>query len=184
MVRFTPSRVYSLAALAGAVIAGCSVWFALRWWPAWIPAGILLAGVVGALWVAFRPGVEVNSSHLIVGRRTIDWDDIRRVDQTIWVTPMVVELTLKEGPRLRVIYPGPDDQCSLLLRLIQQRASQALINGVPHRRIFGDPPPQRPARTGPPRPPRSRFLSDDDEADVERLLQILKSAGRLDGEEQ
>jgi hypothetical protein len=181
MVRFSPSRVYSLAALAGIVFAGFSIWCALRWWPAWIPVGFLLAGVVGAVWVALRPPLEVNSSHLVIGRRTIDWEDIRRVDQTNWVTPMVVELTLREGPRLRVIYPGRADQCGLLLRLIQQRAAQALINGVPHRRIFGEPPQPKPERTGPPRP---RFLSDQDEADVERMLHILKTAGRLDGEEK
>lgn len=180
MVRFSPSRVYSLSALAGVIIAVFSVWCALRWWPAWIPAGILLPALVSALWLALRPPLEVNSSHLVVGRRTIAWEDIRRVDQTNWVTPMVVFLTLREGPRLRVIYPGRADQCSLLLRLIQQRAVQALINGVPHRRIFGDPPQSRPESSGPLRP---RFLSDQDEADVERMLQILKSAGRLDGEE-
>ncbi len=160
---------------------GVSVWCSLQWWPAWIPTGLLLAGVVGTLWLALRPVLEITSSHLLVGRRTIDWLDIRRVDQTNWVTPMVVELTLREGPRLRVIYPGREEHCKLLLRLIQQRASQALINGVPHRRIFGDPPQPKVDKTGPPRP---RFLSDKDEADVERMLNILKSAGRLDGEDQ
>jgi hypothetical protein len=80
-----------------------------------------------------------------------------------------------------VIFPGREDQCKLLLRLIQQRSAQALINGVPHRRIFGDPPQPKPELSGPPRP---RFLSDQDEADVERMLHILKSAGRLDGEDQ
>ncbi len=182
MVRFSPSKVYSLAALAGIAIAGFSVWCALRWWPAWIPAGLMIPGIVGALWIALRPSLEVNGSHLVVGRRTIEWDDIQRVDQTNWVTPMVVELTLREGSRLRVIYPGRDEDCKLLLRLIQQRSAHSLINGVPHRRIFGDPPPtQKPERTGPPRP---RFLSDQDEADIERMLHILKSAGRLDGEDQ
>ena len=162
-------------------MAGVSVWCSLRWWPAWVPTAILLAGVLGVLWIALRPALEITSSHLVIGRRTIDWADIRRVDQTNWVTPMVVELTLREGPRLRVIYPGREEQCKLLLRLIQQRATQALINGVPHRRIFGDPPQQSVGKSGPSRP---RFLSDNDEADVERMLQILKSAGRLDGEDQ
>jgi hypothetical protein len=181
MARFSPSRVYSIAALAGLIMAGFSVWCALRWWPAWIPTGMLLASVAGAIWIALRPSVEVNSSHLVVGRRTIAWQTIRRVDQTNWVTPMVVELTLQQGPRLRVIYPGRAEQCALLLRLIEQRAAQALINGVPHNRIFGEPPQPKPERIAPPRP---RFLSDQDEADVERMLQILKTAGRLDGEDQ
>lgn len=181
MVRFTPSRVYPLAALAGAVMVGFSIWCSLRWWPAWIPTGLLMIGVLGTLWMALRPALEITGSHLVIGRRTIDWQDIRRVDQTNWTTPMVVDLTLREGPRLRIIYPGRDDQCALLLRSIQQRATQALINGVPHRRIFGEPPQPKPEKVTPPRP---RFLSDQDEADVERMLHILKSAGRLDGEDQ
>ena len=181
MARFTPSRVYSIAALAGILMAGVSIWCSLRWWPGWIPTGILLAEVAGALWIALRPALEVTNSHFVIGRRTIEWEDIRRIDQTNWVTPMVVELTLREGPRLRVIFPGRADQCKLLLRLIQQRSAHALINGVPHRRIFGDPPQPKPERSAPPRP---RFLSDQDEADIERMLHILKSAGRLDGEDQ
>jgi hypothetical protein len=181
MVRFSPSRVYPIAAVAGSVFTGFCVWRALQWWPAWIPALLLLAGVVGALWVALRPSLEVNGSHLVIGRQTIPWDAIRRVDQTNWITPMVVELTLREGPRLRVIYPGREEQCKLLLRLIQQRATQSLINGVPHHRIFGEAPQPKPQRMAPPRP---RFLSDQDEADVERMLHILKTAGRLDGEDQ
>jgi hypothetical protein len=181
MNRFTPSRVYSIATLAGLIMTGFSVWCALRWWPAWLPAGMMFASVVCAAWIALRPSVEVTNSHLVVGRRTIAWDDVRRVDQTNWVTPMVVELTLREGPRLRVIYPGRAEQCGLLLRLIEQRATMALINGVPHRRIFGDPPQPKPEKMIVPRP---RFLSDQDEADVERMLHILKTAGRLDGEEK
>lgn len=181
MNRFAPSRVYSVATLVGLIMTAFSVWCALRWWPAWIPTTLLFASVVGAAWIALRPLIEVNNSHLVIGRRTIAWEDVRRVDQTNWVTPMVVELTLREGPRLRVIYPGRAEQCGLLLRSIQQRATLSLINGVPHRRIFGEPPPIRPEKMPPPRP---RFLSDQDEADVERMLHILKTAGRLDGEEK
>lgn len=179
MARFSPSRIYPIAALAGLFMTGFSAWVALRWWPAWIPTGLLFLGALGALWIALRPALEVNDSHLVVGRRTIAWEDVRRVDQTNWITPMVVDLTLREGPRLRVIYPGLRDNCGLLLRLIQQRAAQALINGVPHRRIFGDPPRPKPEKVTAPRP---RFLSDEDEAEVERMLHILKTAGRLDEE--
>jgi len=182
MARFSPSRVYSLAALIALIMAGFSIWCALRWWPAWIPAGMLLASAAGAIWVALRPTVEVNSTHLVVGSRTIPWETIRRVDQTNWITPMVVNLTLQQGPRRQVIYPGRAEQCSLLLRLIQQRATRALINGVPHSQIFGGL--AQPARTEEIAPPRVRFLSDQDEADIERMLRILKTAGRLDGEDE
>jgi hypothetical protein len=178
--RFSPAKVYSILACVGVALSAATVWLALHWWPAWIPLALLAAFTAGAAWVALRPSIEVNESHLVVGTRTIAWDRVRRVDQTNWLTPMVVYLTTAEGPRLKLIYPGVRTRCDLLLRLIQQRSTQALINGVPHRRIFGEPAPVQPERTATVRP---RFLSDQDEADVERMLQILKSVGRLDGNE-
>jgi len=69
----------------------------------------------------------------------------------------------------------------LLLRLIQQRCTQALINGVPHSSIFGEPP-QPKAGVAAPQPPR--ILSDEDAAEVERMFQILRSAGRLDNDDK
>jgi len=134
-----------------------------------------------AAWLFSRPRFEINESHLVAGKDAIAWVDIRRVDQTAWVSPLVVYLTLVQGVRVRVFYPGHTRQCRLLLRLIQQRCSRALINGVPHSRIFGEPPRPEPTVVAPPRP---RFLSDQDESDVERMFQILKSAGRFGGDEK
>ena len=181
MNRFSPSRVYPLAALAGLLMAGFSAWCAWSWWPAWIPAGILLAGALGAAWLATRPRIEVTAKNLVVGRQTIDWTTIRRVDQTDWVSPLVVHLARVEGQPLRILYPGHADHCRLLLRLIQQRCTHALINGVPHSRIFGEAAPAK-AEKAAPAPPR--IVSDEDAAEVERMFQLLRSAGRLDSDDK
>jgi hypothetical protein len=181
MNRFSPSRVYPLAALAGLLMAGFSAWCAWSWWPAWIPTVMLLVGAVGAGWLATRPRIKVNGNSLVVGRQAIDWSSIRRVDQTNWISPLVVHLALVEGRTVRVLYPGHADQCRLLLRLIQQRCTHALINGVPHSRIFGETP-QPKAEKAAPAPPR--ILSDEDAAEVERMFQILRSAGRLDSDDK
>ena len=162
-------------------MAGFSAWCAGSWWPAWIPAGILLAGALGAAWLATRPRIEVNANNLVVGRQSIEWTTIRRVDQTNWVSPLVVHLALVEGQPLRIFFPGHADHCRLLLRLIQQRCTHALINGVPHGRIFGETPQPRPEKAAPAPP---RIVSDEDAAEVERMFQILRSAGRLDSDDK
>jgi len=167
------------AAAVGLGLAVFSAWCALSWLPAAIPAILLLASAGFVLWLGLRPHVEVSDTHLRCGKHRIAWSEIRRVDQTGWVSPMVADLTLSDNSRVRLIYPGETEKSNQLLRLIQQRSTHALLNGVPYRQIFGDPPePQRPPLTS----PRYRLLTEEDEAEVERLYQKLRSAGRLDSD--
>jgi len=161
-------------------MAAFSAWCARSWWPAWIPTALLLVGALGAAWLATRLAIEVTPRQLLVGRRAIDWTSIRRVDQTNWISPLVVDLTLVEGRPLRILFPGHAEDCRLLLRLIQQRCTRSLINGVPHSRIFGEASSPRPGKTAPP----PRIMSDEDAAEVERMFQILRSAGRLGNDDK
>jgi hypothetical protein len=181
MIRFASSRVYPLIASVGLVLTVYSVWVGLHWWPAWIAVALVAAPAAGALWMALRPTIEVSSSHLMIGPRAIAWPTIRRVDQTHWISPMVVYLTLVEGLRVRVLYAGRADRGRELLTLMQQRSTHALINGVPHSRIFGEAPP--PEQTAQPAP-RIRVVSPQDEAEIEKLFQSLKSGDRPGGDDQ
>jgi hypothetical protein len=52
---------------------------------------------------------------------------------------------------------------------------------VPHGRIFGETPQPRPEKAAPAPP---RIVSDEDAAEVERMFQILRSAGRLDSDDK
>lgn len=180
MIRFTPARTYLTAAAVAFGLAAFSGWCALRWLPSAIPAVLLLASALAVLWLGLRPTVEVTDTHLKSGRRTIPWTSVRRIDQTGWVAPMVVDLTLADQAKVRLIYPGETDNSNRLLRIIQQRSTLALINGVPHSQIFGEiPKPQ--AKDALP-PPRYPLLTPEDEAEVERLYHKLRTAGRLDPE--
>lgn len=132
------------------------------------------------LWLGVRPAIEVTETDLRVGGQTIAWEEIRRVDQTGWISPMVAYLTLADGTKMRLLYPGETEQSNKLLRMIQQRATMSLINGVAHRQIFGDPPKET-TKEAPPAP-QYRLLTEEDEAEVERLYQKLRAAGRLDPE--
>lgn len=180
-LRFAPARTYLTAAAVALGLAVFSGWCAYRWLPAAVPAVLFVASAGGVLWLGLRPTIEVTEEFLKTGNRAVAWRDVRRVDQTGWISPMVVDLTLADQTRLRLIYPGETEESNRLLRLIQQRASAALINGVPYRQIFGEPAGQEtPAAKL--SSPRYRLLTEDDEAEVERLYQKLRAAGRLDPE--
>lgn len=178
-IRFHPARTYLTLAAVALGLGAFSGWWARTWLPAAIPAVLFLATAALALWLATRPVVEVSDEGLRIGRQWIPWRDIKRVDQTGWIAPLVAYLTVTGKKRIRLIYPGETVHANRLLRLIQQHSTHALINGVPYRQIFGStaaPPAVQPAGQ------RPRLLREEDEAEVERLYQKLRSAGSLDPE--
>jgi hypothetical protein len=96
------------------------------------------------------------------------------------VSPLVVRLTLFDDSRVLLVHSGDLDSCNSLLRNLRRFSRDALIDGKPYRQYFGEvlaPPPER---KQPPPPPRYRILRPEDEAEVERLYQRLKTVGNLD----
>jgi len=64
-----------------------------------------------------------------------------------------------------------------LLRHLRRYSREALLDGVPYGQFWGEPPSAAPKQIPPPRYP---LLRPEDEEEVERMLQRLKSVGRLD----
>jgi hypothetical protein len=178
MTRYTPSCQYLKAGLTALAFAAFSAWCGANWPPAFIPAALLLASGIVLLFLAFQPAIEIHEKHLVVGRRLIRWADIRRVDRTGWLSPLVVQLTLADHSHLLLIYPGDQSSAAQLLRQIRRMAREALIDGVPYRQYWGENTlPKADAR---PPAPRFHLLRPEDEAEVERLYRRLKSVGHLD----
>jgi hypothetical protein len=137
--------------------------------------------------LALRPPVEIHAHHVRVGERVIPWSDIRRVDRTGWLSPLVVYLTLQDQVRVTVVYPGDLETASSLLRHLRRGAHHALIDGVPYREFWADPDPADLTPTPEPKQlpaPKYKLLLDEDEAEVERLYQRLKTVGHLDSKEE
>ena len=183
LARFTPSRVYislTLFAVCGAVF---SAWTAIRWTPSWIAAGLFaVSGLVLAV-VTLRPAIEIYERHLAIGRRKIAWSDVRRVDQTGWNTPLAVVLTLRDDQRVLLLYPGDLDSANSLLRHLRRFSREALLDGVPYREFWGELPAAEPAANSVAQseaPARYPVLRAEDEDEVERLFQRLKSVGHLE----
>lgn len=161
-------------ALAIAVFAG---WGALRWPYGWIAVGLALATAALIFFAALSPRIDVFESHLKIGGRAIPWAHIRGVDH-LFSVPLIVRLTLADKHRVLLFYPGDPDSCHALLRCLRRYSREALLNGISHKQFWGELPGHRPPTKDQPLP--RPLLLPDDEAEVERLFQRLKSVGHID----
>jgi hypothetical protein len=187
LARFTPSRTYvslTLFAVSGAIFSG---WTALRWTHSWIAAALFAISALILAVVTIRPVIEIYEAHLAIGRMRIPWRDVRRVDQTGWITPLAVRLTLRDRPPILLLYPGDLDSSNSLLRHLRRFSREALLDGIPYREFWGElstpePPPESPAvkDADAAAPARYPMLRTEDEEEVERLFQRLKSVGHLE----
>ena len=192
-----------LAAVAGTAV---SLWSALRWEPvrldswtipaifnpsvfsptvissslnlSWVAAILFAIPAAALLLLAGRPAIEVHESFLRIGNREIRWSRIRRLDHTGWNVPLLVRLTLDDESTETLLYPGDLDSSTSLLRHLRRAAHEALLDGVPYRQFWGEPP----AAAASPRiaPMRYPLLRPEDEEEVERMFQRLKSVGHLE----
>ncbi|MGD1070568.1 MAG: hypothetical protein ABSB15_10550 [Bryobacteraceae bacterium] len=178
MSRYVPARHYISFGIVAMALAGFSGWLGLSWTPAFCPAFLFFLTAAGLLTLAFRPGIKVYDAHIEIGKRIIPWQDVRRVDRTGWLSPLVVKLTLYDDETVMVVYPGEVDCCKHLLRTLRQMATSAMIDGVPYRQYWGEVLGSGDAKqlAG----PRYRVLRPEDEEEVERLYFLLKTVGHID----
>lgn len=179
MTRYVPARHYLSFGIAALVLAGFSAWLGFEWQPAFVPAVLFVLSSALLLTLAFRPAIEIHEECLAIGKRRILWMDIRRLDRTGWISPLVVRLTMFDDSRFLLIYPGDLDCCNSLLRNLRRLSRDALIDGVPYRQYWGEAlNPSSDRRQLP--SPRYRLLRPEDESEVEKLYHRLKTVGHLD----
>jgi hypothetical protein len=179
MSRYVPSRLCLRAAFALWALAAATGWLALYWPPLMAAAAPLVAASGAFVFLALRPPIEVREQCLLVGRRAIPWAEIRSVERVRWNPPLVVRLTLADRSRRLLIYPGDRSACGSLLRQIRRASREALIEGRPYREFWGE---VESAALGRRRlsGPRYRLLRPEDEAEVEKMYQRLRTVGRID----
>jgi hypothetical protein len=180
MTRFLPARHYQWFGIAAVALAGLIGWAAttLSLPIAYVPAGLVLLFAGLLLFLAFRPAIEIHEGYLSIGSRIIPWMDIRRLDRTGWISPLIVRVTLFDDSRLLLVYPGDLDSCNSLLRHLRRLSRDAMIDGIPYRQYWGEV--LAPSERKQSALPRYRILRPEDEAEVERLYQRLKTVGNLD----
>jgi hypothetical protein len=159
MTRYTPAQHYTWFGITAVVLAAAFTWVGVSYHSPLVFAPSVFAALTAALLflMAFRPAIETHEGYLAIGKRIIPFDDSRLV----------------------VIYPGDLDACNSLLRHLRRYSRDALIDGIPYRQYWGEVLATGGERKTPP-PPRYRILRPEDEAEVERLYQRLKTVGNLD----
>ncbi len=177
-----------------------SIWTGLRWPSTWIAAGLFGITSVALMLLLWQPRIEIHENFLQLGPRIIPWRDIRRLDQTGWIAPLAVTLTLSNDRRVLLLYAGDLDSSTSLLRHLRRYSRNALLDGIPYRQAWGEVNRNlEPAKTQEPGKTKETGASPDrqaqpavhrpllrpeDEAEIERMFQRLKSVGRLDQRDQ
>ena len=175
--RYHVSNYYLWAGLAAVALSSFSAWLSLGRPVCWIATFLLIASAALVLYLATRPPIEIYDTHLKIGLAAIPWRHIRRLDRSSSV-PLVVRLTLSDKTRILVIYPGDPNSAGGLLRNLRRYSREALIDGVPYRQFWGEAPVAVSKKQAP--APRYPLLLPDDEAEIERMFQRLKSMGHLE----
>src|ERR1044071_2723963 len=104
MTRYLPARQYWWFGAAAALFSGLCAWFGLTASLAFIPAGGFLLAAVFLFVMALRPAIEIHEGYLSIGKRIVPWMDIRRLDRTGWISPLIVRITLFNDERIVLIY--------------------------------------------------------------------------------
>jgi hypothetical protein len=185
MSRYLPSRVYLFSGLAAVALAIGFGAAAVEFLPAAAPALLLALSAAALIYLYRCPAIEIHPAQLVVGKMRIAWTQIRRVDHTGWFAPLMVHLTLQDGSRATVGYPGDLDSANMLLREIRWHSHQALIDGVSYREYWRmqegwREPESAKMITAPKVKPQYKLVSTAEEEEIERMYQRLKTVGRLD----
>jgi hypothetical protein len=194
VARFLPARHYFSSALIAAILAVFSTVWGFRWWPSLIPAALFFLSSIALLFCASRPAIEVHEHWLRIGGNMIPWTEIRRLDGTRWTNPLVIYLSLVDGQRLAIVFPGDADSINGLLRYLRRNARESLIDGVPYRQFWGEILPTNRERrssaalaaqspnssNSKESGPKYRVVRPEEEEEIERMLQRLKTVGNLD----
>lgn len=177
ITRYRASNYFRWAGFVALAIAAISVWVALSWPYAWIAVGLAMGSAALVFLVAFGPRIEIFESHLKVGSLAIPWAQIRHLDHTFSM-PLIVRLRLADKRRVLLVHAGDPESSRSLLRHLRRYATESLIDGVPYKQFWGET--LAPASKKHLPPPHYPLLMPDDEAEVERMFQRLKTVGHLD----
>ena len=139
VARYRPSRRYILFAVLAVTGTIFSAWTGLRWPATWIAAGLFGVTSVALVALLCRPRIEIHETHLQLGRRVIFWREIKRLDQTGWIAPLAVRLTLANDRRVVLLYAGDPDSTTSLLRHLRRYSRFALLDGIPYGQAWGEP---------------------------------------------
>jgi hypothetical protein len=178
---FVPSRLYSRtgwAALAGVVV---SVLCGFRAPMAFIPGLLCSLTALILFWLAARPSIRISDTQFNIGERAIAWREVREINSSRFLSPLILKIRLTNSRYVMLFYPGEPDRIEQLLFQLRKNSHLASFDGVAHRDYWtwlnlnashedGKTMVDTPVR----------MLSREEEEEIERMYQKLKTVGRLD----
>jgi hypothetical protein len=177
---YLPSRLYpriGWAALAGSLICALC---GLRAPLAFIPGGLCLITGLVLFWLYKRPPIRLADTQFNIGERAIAWREVRQINTPRFLSPLILNIKLTNSRHKYLIYAGELERIERLMWLLRKNSFMATFDGVSHRDFWawaavaqargGNQPPEQPVK----------MLSADEEDEIERMYQKLKSVGRLD----
>lgn len=177
---FVPSRVYARAGwvtLAGSLLC---VLGSFRELLALIPALVFAAAAAILFWLAARPPIRIGETQFNVGERAIAWREVREINRSRFVSPLVLRLKLTNSRQKVLVYPGEPERAQRLLIELRRNSELATFDGVTYRDYWTWSTLNSSNSHNPLLEQPVRMFSTEDEADVERLYQKLKTVGHLD----
>ena len=145
-----------------------------------IPALAFAGGAAALFWLAARPPIRIGETQFNVGERAIAWREIREINRSRFVSPLVLRLRLTNSRQKVLVYPGEPEQVQRLLIELRRNSQLATFDGVTYRDYWTWCTLNSPQGHDPLLEQPVRMFSAEDEAEVERLYQKLKAVGRLD----
>ncbi|HMJ63452.1 MAG TPA: hypothetical protein VK493_16900 [Bryobacteraceae bacterium] len=177
---FVPSRVYARVGWATLLASLLCVLAAFREPLALIPALGFAGGAAALFWLAARPPIRIGETQFNVGERAIAWREIREINRSRFVSPLVLRLRLTNSRQKVLVYPGEPEQVQRLLIELRRNSQLATFDGVTYRDYWTWCTLNAPEGHNPLLEQPVRMFSAKDEAEVEQLYQKLKAVGRLD----
>jgi hypothetical protein len=142
-----------------------------------VPAALFFASALFLFWLSLHPVIELTDRELTIGKRALAWSSITRIETTGWLTPLVMRLVTEDGRKLLLLYAGDLESAGRLKDMICRCAPHALLDGVPQRKRQA----VLAVRNGATEEvERHAILTQEDEAEVERMFQRLREVGHLE----
>lgn len=114
-----------------------------------------------------------------VGERAIAWREVREIN-TGFRSPLVVRVALTNSRRRLIVFPAPQERIARLMYQLRRHSYLATFDGVAYRDFWTWSTLNEPLRDRPVLQQPVRMLSSDDEEEIERMFQKLKTVGHLD----
>ncbi len=177
---FQPSRLYARvgwAALAGSAIC---VLCGFRAPLAFIPGFLCAITSAVLFWVAARPPVRIGETQFNIGERAVAWREVREINSTRFVSPLILRIKLTNSRRKTLIYPGDPERIARLMFQLRKNSHSATFDGVAYRDYWTWTSLAGMGHDNSTLDQPVRMLSPDEEDEIERMYQKLKTVGRLD----